>query len=175
LLSAGRRGRKSRQCCREAKVMNSISIGLCPQGFKSPRGRYCFPRVLRASLAFLRLRIAAWDLPCAGVVRFCSALGAQLLGLASVCLAKAWDARVVGPVALLCCVLRLLERLDDLAGSASGALWSRGFTSFVALCSGRCRSAWRARHWVAPDEEKQACSAPGVVVESQDSVTEWRR
>jgi hypothetical protein len=53
-----------------------------------------------------------------------SALRAQLLDLASACLAQAWDARVLVPFARLCCVLRLLGRLYDLAGYASGALWS---------------------------------------------------
>ena len=33
----------SRQCVRVAKEMDSKSIGLCPQGFESPRCRLCDP------------------------------------------------------------------------------------------------------------------------------------
>ena len=41
LASTYRQAWTPRQCDRVAKVMDSKSIGLCPQGFKSPRCRCC--------------------------------------------------------------------------------------------------------------------------------------
>ena len=38
-----------RQCDRVAKVMDSKSIGLCPQGFKSPRCRITITTISRAA------------------------------------------------------------------------------------------------------------------------------
>ena len=38
-----------RQCDRVAKVMDSKSIGLCPQGFKSPRCRITIMAISRAA------------------------------------------------------------------------------------------------------------------------------
>ena len=38
-----------RQCDRVAKVMDSKSIGLCPQGFKSPRCRIAIATISRAA------------------------------------------------------------------------------------------------------------------------------
>ena len=52
----------SRQCDRVAKVMDSKSIGLCPQGFKSPRCRRSSPCLRRALLVRRHRRRAARDL-----------------------------------------------------------------------------------------------------------------
>ena len=52
----------SRQCDRVAKVMDLKSIGLCPQGFKSPRCRRSSPCLRRALLVRRHRGRAARDL-----------------------------------------------------------------------------------------------------------------